>query len=88
MTGLGWSYGPTACGSLVEGLLAPIVLGRDPSDAPAAWSAMVAAGRNATRRGSVGYAISAMDCALWDLKARLLGVPLADLLGRTRLLIA
>ena len=29
-------------------------------------------------------AISAVDIALWDLKARLLGCPLAGLLGRAR----
>jgi L-alanine-DL-glutamate epimerase-like enolase superfamily enzyme len=46
------------------------------------WSAMVRALRNATRAGPVGYALSAVDVALWDLKAQLLDVPLADLLGR------
>jgi L-alanine-DL-glutamate epimerase-like enolase superfamily enzyme len=37
--------------------------------------------RNAGRPGLVGYAISAVDCALWDLKARVLGLPLSRLLG-------
>ncbi len=46
------------------------------------WDAMVHQARNATRAGAVGYAISAVDVALWDLKARLLGTSLADLLGR------
>jgi L-alanine-DL-glutamate epimerase-like enolase superfamily enzyme len=43
---------------------------------------MVAALRNNGRPGVAGLALSAVDCALWDLKARLLGVPLHRLLGR------
>jgi L-alanine-DL-glutamate epimerase-like enolase superfamily enzyme len=38
--------------------------------------------RNILASGLCGYAISAVDVALHDLKARLLGVSLADLLGR------
>ena len=45
------------------------------------WSQAV---RNAGRRGAVGYAISAVDVALWDLKARLLELPLHRLLGAVR----
>lgn len=80
--GVGWTYGPPACRDLVSTVLAGQVQDQDAMNVPALWSAMVAAVRNDTRRGAVGYAISAVDCALWDLKARLLGVPLADLLGR------
>lgn len=82
--GTGWTYGPAACAQLVDDLLAPVVVDRPVVDVPGAWSAMVAACRNATRAGAVGYAISAVDVALWDLKARLLDVPLADLFGRAR----
>ena len=45
---------------------------------------MVKAVRNAGRPGVVGYAISAVDVALWDLKARLLDLPLHRLLGAVR----
>ena len=46
---------------------------------------MVRAVRNARPAGaSVGYAISAVDVALWDLKAELLGLPLHRLLGAVR----
>ena len=40
--------------------------------------------RNLGRPGVAASAISAVDIALWDLKARLLGLPLGDLLGRAR----
>jgi L-alanine-DL-glutamate epimerase-like enolase superfamily enzyme len=80
--GTGWTYGPPACAELVRDLLADVVVGRAVMGVPGTWSAMVRAARNATRSGAVGYAISAVDVALWDLKARLLGLPLADLFGR------
>jgi L-alanine-DL-glutamate epimerase-like enolase superfamily enzyme len=81
MTGTGWTYGAPGCAALVEDLLADVVTGRDALAVTGCWAAMVRAARNATRVGAVGYAISAVDVALWDLKARLLDVPLARLLG-------
>ena len=45
---------------------------------------MVKAVRNAGRHGVGGYALSAVDVALWDLKARLLDLPLHRLLGAVR----
>jgi L-alanine-DL-glutamate epimerase-like enolase superfamily enzyme len=79
--GTGWTYGSAACASIVDELVAPTVVGHPAYDVPGAWREMVRAARNATRPGAVGYAISAVDVALWDLKARLLDVPLADLFG-------
>jgi L-alanine-DL-glutamate epimerase-like enolase superfamily enzyme len=80
-TGTGWTYGPAGVAGLVTELLADVVIGRDVLAVPGNWAAMVRAVRNATRAGAVGYAISAVDVALWDLKARLLNVSLAKLLG-------
>jgi L-alanine-DL-glutamate epimerase-like enolase superfamily enzyme len=82
--GTGWTYGPPACATVVRGQLAPLVRGRDALDVAAAFHAMLTAVRNAGRSGAVGYAISAVDVALWDLKARLLGLPLHRLLGAVR----
>ena len=62
---------------MITGKLAGVVRGRDAMDVGGAFDAMVKAVRNAGRPGVVGYAISAVDVALWDLKARLLGLPLA-----------
>jgi L-alanine-DL-glutamate epimerase-like enolase superfamily enzyme len=83
-TGLGWTYAPAAAAALVEGLLAPAVEGIDVLDVPAAAAAMARAVRNPGRTGLGSYAVSAVDCALWDLKARLLELPLHQLLGAVR----
>ena len=53
-------------------------------DPPAAWRAMTKSVRNMGRDGLAATGISAVDVALWDLKAKLLDVPLALLLGRAR----
>lgn len=82
--GLGYTYCDGAAGGLVESRLRPLVEGRDPLDVPGAWEAMARAVRNVGRPGIASCAIAAVDCALWDLKARLLGVPLCSLLGRVR----
>ena len=82
--GTGWTYGSAACAAIVTGKLAGIVRGRDPMDTGGAFEAMVRAVRNDGRPGAVGYALSAVDVALWDLKARLLGVSLPRLLGAVR----
>ncbi len=83
-TGLGWTYGPAAAGSIITDLLAPAVVGGDLLDVPAAHEAMCRAVRNAGRPGLCSMAISAVDCALWDLKARCLELPLHRLLGQAR----
>jgi L-alanine-DL-glutamate epimerase-like enolase superfamily enzyme len=80
-TGIGYTYGEVATARLVEETLAPLVRGRDALAPAAAWGAMSAALRNAGRPGLGLMAVSAVDVALWDLEARLLGVPLARLLG-------
>ncbi|GAA3481976.1 enolase C-terminal domain-like protein [Streptomyces yanii] len=83
-TGLGWTYGDAATAQVVTGQLKDIAVGQSAFDVPAANEAMSRAVRNAGRPGLVAGAISAVDIALWDLKARLLDLPLVDLLGATR----
>jgi L-alanine-DL-glutamate epimerase-like enolase superfamily enzyme len=80
--GLGYTYGDVSVGKFVESKLAGEVEGADPLSPPAAWVAMQNAIRNAGRPGVGAMAVSAVDVALWDLKARLLGLPLADVLPR------
>jgi L-alanine-DL-glutamate epimerase-like enolase superfamily enzyme len=81
--GLGWSYTSDACRSIIEGELRRAVCGHSVLDVPAAHEAMVRACRNLGRPGVVSSAISAVDIALWDCKARVMGVALADLFGRS-----
>jgi L-alanine-DL-glutamate epimerase-like enolase superfamily enzyme len=83
-TGLGFTYGPSACATLIHDLLEEVVVGRDAGDVPGSWGAMVRAIRNAGRPGISSMAIAAVDTALWDLKARMLGLPLSRLLGSVR----
>ncbi len=83
-TGLGYTYGPAAAGALVGELLEDVVCGSDALDVPGTWHAMVARLRNAGRPGIGSLALSAIDTALWDLKARLLELPLVSLLGAVR----
>jgi L-alanine-DL-glutamate epimerase-like enolase superfamily enzyme len=80
--GLGWTYSGGGSKSVVDEKLAGAVEGRNPFDIPAANEAMVRACRNLGRPGLASCAISAVDVALWDLKARLMDVPLASLLGK------
>src|SRR5579883_907565 len=82
--GLGLSYASKAAAVLVEEKLAGIVSGRPVEDIRAAWQAMVDAVRNVGRPGIAATAISAVDIALWDLKARLHDMPLFKLLGPHR----
>jgi len=79
-TGLGYTYTDAAAAKLVEGKLADAVKGRDAHDVEGAWHAMSAALRNVGRPGLGFMALSAVDIALWDLKARLAGSSLVDLL--------
>jgi L-alanine-DL-glutamate epimerase-like enolase superfamily enzyme len=80
-TGTGWTYGPAASAAVIGERLAGVVRGRSALDVIGTWQAMIRAIRNDGRPGAAGYAISAVDVALWDLKARLLDVPLHRLIG-------
>ncbi len=82
--GLGYTYADRATAELVREKLAPLLEGHDGLAIPGAWDAMVRSVRNLGSRGIAAMAISAVDTALWDLKARLLDLPLVDLLGSVR----
>jgi L-alanine-DL-glutamate epimerase-like enolase superfamily enzyme len=83
-TGLGYTYAPAAAGKLIQEKLAEVVRGCDALAIGEVWEAMAVALRNAGRPGIGFCALSAVDLALWDLKARLLELPLVDLVGRAR----
>ncbi|MFG2357076.1 enolase C-terminal domain-like protein [Streptomyces sp. NPDC048521] len=83
-TGLGYTYAPAATAHVVRELLADTVTGLPAFDVPRANERMCRAARNAGLPGVAAQAISAVDIALWDLKARLLALPLVRLLGAAR----
>ena len=79
--GVGYTYADLSTATLIDSKLKGIVEGADSLSPQTAWSAMVRATRNLGRPGITSMAIAAVDVALWDLKARLLGMPLCRVLG-------
>lgn len=84
VVGTGWTYASAGCVPVIERQLTEAVMGTNVFDIPRAHLAMVRSCRNLGRPGVVSSAISAVDIALWDLKAQLLGVSLSELFGRCR----
>lgn len=58
------------------------VVGQDPSDIEALWDRMYSLTNYYGRRGAVIHAISAVDIALWDIKGKVEGKPVSELLGK------
>ncbi|WP_299974831.1 mandelate racemase/muconate lactonizing enzyme family protein [Devosia sp. 66-22] len=85
--GIGFSYSKRAGG---HGLyahakeIAGNLLGEDPNDIARLWDKLVWAGASVGRSGLATQAIAAFDVALWDMKAKRAGLPLAKLLGARR----
>src|SRR5262245_53689443 len=82
--GIGYTYGDVACARLVDRVFSPLILGGDALATTGYWMLMRHAVRNIGRPGIASMAISAIDSALWDLKARLFEVPLVELFGGVR----
>jgi len=82
--GLGYTYADESTAVLIHEKLAAVLKGREAMDVTGAWMKMVHSIRNLGRPGIASMAISAVDTALWDLKAKLLGVPLVKLFGQAR----
>lgn len=86
-SGIGFSYSKRAGG---YGLfahareIAPALIGEDPNDIARLWDKLVWAGASVGRSGLATQAIAAFDVALWDMKAKRAGLPLAKLLGARR----
>lgn len=81
-TGYGECWGPIAGNDQVVGqMLAPMLVGRDPLDTGRLWEEMAFKLRWAYHSFSPYSALSGVDIALWDLKGKLLGRPVSQLLG-------
>jgi L-alanine-DL-glutamate epimerase-like enolase superfamily enzyme len=83
--GFGYCYAGTSGGrwlaAAVDDLVAPVLLGREVDDAEGNWDAVYRELLLLGRRGGLVRALSAVDIACWDLRARREGVPLWGLLG-------
>ena len=79
--GLGISLYPGPVVSLIRDVFAPHLVGENCMATEKLWDAMVRLSPAFGATGLASYAISAVDCALWDLKGKLLGRPVYELLG-------
>ena len=83
--GVGYAYSGTVGGGVlvqsVEEIIAPLLVGQDAHDTSALWAKVYQEGLLAGRRGLLLRALSAVDIALWDAKAKDAKLPLAALLG-------
>jgi L-alanine-DL-glutamate epimerase-like enolase superfamily enzyme len=83
--GTGYTYTVGAGGAAVHALvardLAPVLIGRDADRIESLWQTMWWALHYGGRGGAQSLAMSAVDIALWDLRARRQGTPLWRLLG-------
>jgi L-alanine-DL-glutamate epimerase-like enolase superfamily enzyme len=84
VTGLGYTYADSATARVISDHLLPLVHGESVANIEALWQRMFAALRNLGTGGIGAMAVSAVDAALWDAKAKLHGVPLVQLLGAVR----
>jgi L-alanine-DL-glutamate epimerase-like enolase superfamily enzyme len=82
--GLGYTYANQSTVPFIQSILKDQVIGIDCFDIPGAWRAMKTAVRNEGLCGVAFMAISAVDCALWDLKAKMLGLSVAKLIGSVK----
>jgi L-alanine-DL-glutamate epimerase-like enolase superfamily enzyme len=82
--GIGYTYGDVSIVEVVNSQLSPLVLEHNAMDLPAIHTSLVKHIRNNGQSGLAMMAVSAIDIALWDLKAKLLGLPLCRLLGQER----
>jgi L-alanine-DL-glutamate epimerase-like enolase superfamily enzyme len=82
--GLGYTYTDAVAADLISRVFAEELRSQDAMDIPGRMTALLRRVRNLGRPGLSSMALSAVDAALWDVKARLLGVPLVRLLGATR----
>lgn len=83
-SGIGYSYADISSAYFIGKNLSKIVIGKDAMDISWILKSMTDRVRNDGNCGIVSMAISAIDNALWDLKAKILGLPLALLLGKVR----
>jgi galactonate dehydratase len=83
-TGIGETYAgyfcPEAVPAIVE-FFRPILVGQTVDDIPALWQRMYHCGNFWCRVGLGAAVLTGIEAALWDLKGKLAGLPVCELLG-------
>ena len=84
LTGIGVTYhevGGEAIKEMIERYYGPKLIGRDPFETEEIWEELFHYARGVGRKGLSFCALSAVDIALWDLKGKIMDLPLYRLLG-------
>ncbi len=85
VTGWGECFGPGAIArankAIVEGVIQPMILGRDPLDRDPIWQHCYNLMRDHGQKGMPMQALSGVDIALWDIAGKVAGLPLHKLIG-------
>ncbi|MDR4493520.1 MAG: enolase C-terminal domain-like protein [Nitrospirales bacterium] len=79
--GWGYTYADLATAILIQETLSHVLKDYDAMAIPDCWMAMRRSIRNLGNSGMAAMAIAAVDTALWDVKARVLEIPLVTLIG-------
>ena len=82
--GIGYTYANEATAIVIDKVLKKIIVNANALNIPLLNAKMIATIRNDGQTGIAMMAVSAVDNALWDLKAKLFEVPLCNLLGKAK----
>jgi|TARA_B100000745_G_scaffold29068_1_gene18538 L-alanine-DL-glutamate epimerase-like enolase superfamily enzyme len=72
---------PEVVRTIVDKVLKPVLLDKDPMDTEVRWREMIQAASASDMGGMVHCAIAGLDIAMWDIKGKALGKPIYELLG-------
>ena len=85
ITGWGECFGPgniaRANKGIVEGVIAPMILGMDPMDRDVIWHKVYNLMRDHGQKGMPLQSLSGVDIALWDIAGKVAGLPIHKLIG-------
>jgi len=82
--GIGYSYANATAANLIHDTLKNELIGMDAMNVGKCWQHLNHQIRNIGRPGIAAHAIAAIDIALWDLKAKILNLPLCILIGKVK----
>jgi len=83
VTGIGECFRrqPSVTKSVIENVLAPSIIGKDPTQTESRFRDMAQAGNALEIGGAIWIGIAGLDIAMWDLRGKALGLPIYELLG-------